>query len=307
MDENDLVPLLDLTIPQVLLQHDLKFMTDQELEIHLAPIREALGNVDAEKFLRLTRADGKGASIGNGIYVETIHKEIVPSTDGVRYIHVKEILGQYSIGVFVFPPRSIIPLHNHPGMTVLSRILYGSIQVKSFDVICSGADKQERRCSQGNSKTGHHPNDTVKCPKSGLISRILSSVSRSMSRESLSSSGSSTHDTVPLNGLYTYENDAKMLYAPQVTELYPRRGNLHEFTAGPEGAAILDVLIPPYDFYEDRDCTFYEKVESLDLQQDTRCPKVNKMKCWLVPVEQPEWFRCSSGRYKDLGNKDEMI
>lgn len=49
--------------------------------------------------------------------------------------------------------------------------------------------------------------------------------------------------------------------APFTTELLPDHGNLHEFVAGDAmGCAIFDVLTPPYEPDDGRDCTYYRFV-----------------------------------------------
>mmetsp|Transcript_1104 Transcript_1104/g.3353 ORF Transcript_1104/g.3353 Transcript_1104/m.3353 type:complete len:279 (-) Transcript_1104:208-1044(-) len=61
---------------------------------------------------------GSGAQPGRGLPIE--------------YQHIFEDQ-LVSIGVFKLPAGSTIPLHNHPGMHVWSRILYGRINLRAFD------------------------------------------------------------------------------------------------------------------------------------------------------------------------------
>lgn len=157
------------------------------------------------------------------------------------------------MGIFVFPPHAKIPLHDHPGMCVLSRVLYGDLERMSLDLMAE---------------------DTLP----------------------------SSFRTYPAGTKRARQKHVDYLQAPQVTVLYPLEGNLHEFKAGPQGAAVLDVLLPPYN--SSRDCTFYHASR---LQQSMEEDKMDDHDgdeeiYVLIPTGQPEDFHCISGIFRDIGS-----
>ncbi|XP_062006122.1 plant cysteine oxidase 2-like [Rosa rugosa] len=58
----------------------------------------------------------------------------VKGTPRVAYTTIYKC-NNFSLCCFFIPATGVIPLHNHPGMTVFSKLLLGKMHIKSYDVV----------------------------------------------------------------------------------------------------------------------------------------------------------------------------
>jgi len=285
---------------------DISIQSVDKIKRYISPIVKKLEKLDAESMLSLKRVSD-GALLGKGrIRVKPIHHDIYPrprqrqnvkrSSFVVRYLHVTESPYRYSVGIFVFPPGAKIPLHDHPGMCVISRVLYGELKVRYYDIIEEDStlyQKEQDICMNKNDEEEKKEKDSTWSLSSLLSNNMFRTSSPDSDRIKYASNGRKMARRHPV----------KTITAPNVTSLFPFQGNMHEFTAGKEGAAILDILMPPYDVEEDRDCTYYidNSLKEIYNSENTISSFSEKEFCWLNPIPQPDDFQCKSGQYLEFG------
>ncbi|XP_048843902.1 2-aminoethanethiol dioxygenase-like [Brienomyrus brachyistius] len=148
------------------------------------------------------------------------------SSPPVTYMHICETNG-FSMGVFLLKTGSSIPLHDHPGMNGLLKVLYGK--------------------------------------REALRRSVLGSVCE-ISEES----------------------------APCI--LTPQKDNLHQIDAVDGPAAFLDILAPPYDSDDGRDCHYYKILRPVSENANEK-PEQREDEMWLLEIPQPADFSCGGEPY----------
>jgi cysteamine dioxygenase len=67
----------------------------------------------------------------------------MPSVAPVTYMEVFEN-NAITVGVFILKQKSRIPLHDHPGMYGIIKVLYGSVNIQSYSVATTGSSNPSK-------------------------------------------------------------------------------------------------------------------------------------------------------------------
>lgn len=173
----------------------------------------------------------------------------------VTYMHICETR-TFSMGVFALRSGVSIPLHDHPGMNGMLKVLYGKVRIRCFDKLDGPPDPD---------------------PDPGTVSGAESETAQkdAVCFAALRSSGEFTQQSAPC-------------------VLSPQKDNLHQIDALDGPAAFLDILAPPYDPDDGRDCHYYRELRTASGNGDDK--KAEETVC-LLEIPQPEEFWCGGEPY----------
>ncbi|XP_038903013.1 plant cysteine oxidase 2 [Benincasa hispida] len=180
-------------------------------------------------------------------------------TPPITYLHLYEN-SKFSMGIFCLPPSGVIPLHNHPGMTVFSKLLFGTMHIKAYDWVEVAAENGASALVDTSSGTA--PSRSVRLAK------------------------------VKVDADFTAPCDSSILYPAD-------GGNMHCFTAV-TACAVLDVLGPPYSDPDGRHCSYYLNFPFTEFSVDgVSVPEAERESyAWLEEREKPEDLAAVGAMYE---------
>ena len=179
-----------------------------------------------------------------------------------------------SMGVFMLKEGTSIPLHDHPGMFGLMKILHGTATIQTYTPL--------RDLKAGNQRNIYPPQHRQQAPLA----------QPNVDKPNIQSDG-----LLPVNVLKNPLIKVSSGVGCEACLLTPDISNFHEIRAEHGTVAFFDILAPPYDHDTlTRVCQYYTEMPLPSMGRSDLC-------C-LSPTEQPDTFWCDSVSYQ--GPKLEM-
>lgn len=189
----------------------------------------------------------------------------------VTYIKILDDPG-LTIGIFVLKPGARLPLHDHPLMYGVLKVIHGSVNIQSYSVL---SDKDQSDLN--NKENAQLDLGTELNPKDIAL----------------------TEDTLYKQVIITARKEPVTLVneSDNVCFLSPIKSNLHEIHSVNGGAAFLDVLAPPYDTdipgVGPRPCRYFMELEDVVSENGERSPLKR-----LLRIPSPPDFWSQSAPYQ---------
>lgn len=155
----------------------------------------------------------------------------------VTYVDIWED-DHFSMSIFVLKPGTRLPMHDHPGMHGLIRVIHGQVNVFSYSVV----EEKSRFLS------------------SDIVTRRISTGSRSRYAKVGWTCTAKLQSEAPLGDRVDVKSQPLLLT--------PTVGNIHEIRTIDEPAAFFDILAPPYDRHDvpgEHPCHYYEDITAASM------------------------------------------
>jgi len=220
------------------------------------------------------------------------------------YMNIREN-DSLNASVFALRERREIPLHDHPGMHGLLKVIQGKVIIRSYSFLNEA--QRQQLTEEWNSRSG------------GSAIRKLFAEKMNRWEEK---------GVMPV-----IEHDERMLTVNDPpTILTPSQHNIHRVQALEETAAFFDILVPPYYPSDpNRDCHYFKLLQPKEKlvvkavsstsvsplrqklnesesgeggsgvgtsEQSTRASQSNQEVAWLVRIQPPRSYYCDSVIYR---------
>ncbi|XP_046383336.1 2-aminoethanethiol dioxygenase [Ischnura elegans] len=188
----------------------------------------------------------------------------------VTYIEIFEN-EDVTVGIFVLKPNTRIPLHNHPYMHGILKVILGTIKIQSYSALPSVQ------------------NHTPECLKNNAAGRGDFLFSESLKKQAIVVS-----KKLP---------EASSTSSDGACVLTPNESNLHEIRCVDGPSAFLDILAPPYSSQSDeseevlRVCHYFTEAPRSQIVSDEEFEQ-KKDHTWLIQIPCPKEFYCDTAEYR---------